>query len=92
MVPAFFVAMSYAQPVVSNNSDYEPVIPRPVVVRPPDLAPAPPASPVQAIVYREGRHHRHLTRSGKKPAIVGRSAGNAAAAGTNGFTYGRLTR
>jgi len=33
------VTTSYAQPVVSNNSGYEPVIPRPVVVRPPDVAP-----------------------------------------------------
>jgi hypothetical protein len=91
IVPAFFVAVSYAQPVVSNNSDYEPLIARPVVVRPPEVAP-PPASPVQPIVYREGRHHHHHSRSAKKSAIVGSSAGNAAATGTSGFSYDRLSR
>jgi hypothetical protein len=92
IAPAFFVAVSYAQPVVSNNSDYEPLIARPVVVRPPEVAPPPPASPVQPIVYREGRHHHHHSRSAKKSAIVGSSAGNAAATGTSGFSYDRLSR
>src|ERR1700737_246677 len=42
LIAVGFVALvtaSYAQPVVSNNSGYEPVIPRPVVVRPPDVVP-----------------------------------------------------
>lgn len=88
-----FVTASYAQPVVSNNPGYEPVIPRPVVVRPPDVAPpAPPPQPAytpaptrsspRQVIYRDDLHHHHHKRSGKKStAIILGSAGAGAAIG-----------
>lgn len=41
-------AALYAQPVVSNNPGYEPLIPRPVVVHPPEIAPPPAPAPETA--------------------------------------------
>lgn len=90
---AFFLAVSYGQPVVSNDTGYEPMIPRPVVVRQPEVAPpiVPPpvpteqtyaATPTRTIVEREDRHHHHHRRSGKKSAaIILGSAGAGAAIG-----------
>ncbi len=96
IVEALFVAVSFAQPVVSNDYGYEPLIPAPVVVRPPEVAqplqpqPPPPQEQQQAyaptaprpIVYRDYHHHHHHRRSGKKSAaIILGSAGAGAAIG-----------
>ena len=85
-------AASYSQPGLTQPVSYEPLIPHPVVVRPPDVAPPPPppppeeqayaAAPERTVEYRDDRGHRHHKRSGKKSAaIVLGSAGAGAAIG-----------
>ena len=77
---------SYAPAYYPPPAPYIPLVPRPVLVRPPApepaYAPAPPPAPEPAgrpeYVYRNERHHRS---TGKSVAIVAGSAGVGAAVG-----------